>query len=136
MLKRGLIGAGGVGGVVLANNWSSDGEAVIAWVDPFNSGLIRFAAPANSLSDYLVFQYALSTTWTDFNVDNIYVLANDPVIWNGITYNGFVLSSGWGAGNTSYNQRVYKTAAPYLGFHYSGGSDNAKARSIYTGNKF
>ena len=133
MLWSKAIGAGGAGGE-LVDNWSSDGEAVIAWVDPLNSGLIRFAAPANSLSDYLVFQYALSTTWTDFS-GNTYVLANDPVIWNGITYNGFVLSSGWGAGNTSYNQRVYKTAAPYLGFHYSGGSDNAKARSIYTGNK-
>ena len=136
MLWGKVIGAGGTLGGVVADNWSSDGEAVIAWVDPFDPAQVRFAAPANSLSDYVTFQYALTTTWNNFSSNNTYVVANDPVIWNGITYNGFVRSSAWTASATSYNQRVYKTAAPYLGFHYSGGSDLAIARSIYAGNKF
>ena len=133
MLWSKIIGAGGTGGVV-ADNWSSDGEAVIAWVDPFNPATIRFAVPANSLSDYLTFQYAITTAWTSFPV-NTYVTANAPIIWNGITYNGFVQSSQWTAGNTQYNQRTYKNAAPYLGYHYSDNETNALARNIYTGNK-
>jgi hypothetical protein len=124
----------GAGGIVAGQEWSSDGEAVIAWYNPSNAGQIYFAAPANSINDYDLFQYALSTTWSDFNV-NTYVVANDPVIWNGITYNGFVRSSTWTAGNPTYDQRVNKLLGSYLGYHYSGGETNALARNIYIGNK-
>lgn len=135
MLWNKVIGAGGAGaGGVVAYNWSSDGKAVIAWVDPFDPAKLRFAAPANSLSDYSVFQYAITTAWADFSA-NTYVTANAPIIWNGITYNGFVRSAQWAAGNTQYNQRIYKYSAPYFGYHYSDTETNALARNIYTGNK-
>ena len=100
-----LIMASGSGGVV-GLDWSvSNSDPYIGWSNPDNFTQQIFAIPANSLG-IGAFQYStsLSGPWTDFTTTT-FVSVPEGVLYNGVTYNGYIKSSPWTKGNTQYYQR-------------------------------
>lgn len=90
-----------------ANNWAnSTTDPIISWTTPSNATTDTFAIPANSNEGGTLWAYAASpfTTWSNFP-SSTYVAVAGGVIFNGVTYSGYIKSADWGKGNTAYQQR-------------------------------
>lgn len=111
----------------ISNNWSvSSTDPIISWYTNGTS-LQTFAVPANSMTDITQrWQYTNSTNWSNFGGSDTFVSAT--VYWNNTAYNGYVKSSDWSVGNTSYSQRVGS-----LGTIYTTNEVTARNNRVFTG---
>lgn len=85
----------------ITNNWSvSDNDPIIAWENPNNINTILFAIPANGTS---VNSWAATDGTNNFALGAAYVVVSGGVLFNGVTYSGYVRSTNlWNKGNPSY----------------------------------
>lgn len=111
----------------ISNNWSvSITDPIISWYTSGTS-LQTYAIPANSAADITQrWQYTNSTTWSNFGGTDSFVSAT--VYWNNVAYAGYVKSSDWSVGNTSYTQRV-----GLLGTIYTTNEVTARNNRLFTG---
>ena len=94
------------------DNWAIDAtNPYIAWVDPADAGKIRFAIPANGAIGTWHYGTSYPNISGSFNAPE-FVSVPSGVIHNGVTYDGYYMSSAWTAGNTNYQQWNTSVSSP------------------------
>ena len=114
---------GDSGPIVWAN---SNTDRYIMWTDPNDFSKRRFAYPLNGTSGGT---WKYSANWpsgaSNFSSNGSYVAVPQGILWNGVTYTHYHMSSGWTGGNYQYEIWNTGVSSPNYTNESTGGSNNA-----------